>query len=298
MLGGSIEEVIARVIRNTRVQDNSYIKDMDEWIPEAMGLLKTQFQLISKYEDIVINFHKGKLPRDLDYIDAVEINGKRLHKGNSIIAPGSNSREQNKRLHGGLNGTTNGFEFLPQVYNAPSQPNPQENSQIFTQDLVPQGPRRHEEDHWYSEDINGYINTSLHTGRIRVHYKAIPCDEDGLPIIPNNENYKQALYFYCRAMMIGAGYKDNVFTYDKIMDVNPKGHFWTYGERAIGEIIYPDLNSMEYKMNANLRLIKDESYFDKFFNTPHEERKYGYEDYMDNRSPVGNVNTFLNGPTT
>lgn len=287
-----IQEVMARVIRLTRVQDNSYIIDMREWIAEAMGIMKTRFSLIPKHEDIVINFHKGKLPRDCDTLEAVEIGGHRLKKYNGVVES-HNLSGHHSDLEGSRNGTTNGFQFLPQFFDAPPQQNPQENSVFFTQDNINVNrlPEHHE--HWYNEDVIGYITTSMKTGRLRVHYDAMPVDQDGYPLVPDNENFKQAIYYYCRAAMIGAGFEDKIFNYDKIMSPNPKGYFWLFAERAIGEMIYPDVNTMEYKLNNLRRLIPDENYFDKFFGTPEPEMKYGYSDSASGFSP-GSSRTFLN----
>lgn len=279
-----IEEVMARIIRNTRVKDTSYIADMDEWLAEGIGLMQTKFTLVPLEQDVVINFHKGKLPRGIEFIEAVALNGQRLKRANGVSAARHHHHHE-----GGERGTTNGFQFLPQVYQAPVQTNPQENSHIFTQDLTAGRSLPHHGEHWYDEDIAGYITTSIEHGKLRVYARAIPVDDNGLPLIPNNEHYKQALYFYCRGAMIGAGYEDRIFKYGDIMGEpgQKKGHFWFYAEKAIGEIIYPDINTMECKMNANLRLVKDEHYFDKFFTTLHEEEKYGYNNYLNGISPSG-----------
>jgi hypothetical protein len=278
-----IQEVMARVIRMTRVKDSSYLADMDEWLAEGMGLMQTRFTLVPIEQDITINFHKGKLPRGIEHIEAVALNGRRLKRANGIAA----AHNDHHHHRGSENGTTNGFEFLPQLYAAPAQENPQENSFIYTQDLTAgRGLPEHGE-HWYDEDVAGFITTSLQQGRLRIYARSIPLDEEGLPLIPNNEHYKQALYFYCRGAMIGCGYEDRIFKYDDIMGVpgQKKGHFWFYAEKAIGEIIYPDVNSMEAKMNANLRLIKDEHFFDKFFTTLTEERRYGWDEFWEGASP-------------
>lgn len=288
----SIKEQIARVIRNTRVQDTSYILDMKEWIGEAMGIMKTKFVLSPRWQDVDIRFHKGKLPIDLDFIEAVECYGHRIPQGNSVRnldAPHEDLSGRGKQI-----GTTNGFEFVPQFYDTPPKTNPQENSHIFTQDLTSCMNLPEHHNSWYTLDIIGYINCSIRNTRLRIHYKAIPCDEDGMPLIPDNEDYKQAIQYYCRAMMIGAGFKDTVFSYDKIM--GPGGYFEVHAARAIGQITYPSVESMEFKLNGHTRLLKDENYFHNFFDTSHPEPKYGFNEYMDNLSPNGG-RTFLNKPT-
>jgi len=80
----SIQEVIGRVIRNTRIQDSSYIIDMQEWIPEAMGYMRTRMEQIELFDDVTIHFHKGKLPCGLIDLAAVEYCGTRLKYSNTV----------------------------------------------------------------------------------------------------------------------------------------------------------------------------------------------------------------------
>lgn len=289
----SIKEVIGNIVRNTRVQDASYLFAMKEWIPQAMGLMKTKCTLSNKWEDIDIHFHKGKMPCDMKTIKAVEAHGRRIPHGNSVQTlgiPESNQHHSHSRL-----GTTNGFEYIPQFYSAPDQPNPQENSIIYTQDIVSLSAEhcnnlpRHEHD-WYDTELD-YIMYSGPDTTIRVHYRAIPVDAIGFPLVPDNENYKLALYYYCRAMMIGAGFEDKIFSYDKLM--GPEGYFERHAARAIGEIRYPSTDQMEFKVNEHVRLVKDENYFHNYFSSEHKERKYGFDEYLYNVSP-GDAKTYVN----
>ena len=81
----------------------------------------------------------------------------------------------------------------------------------------------------------GYIKThDVCDGTIEIHYKSIPVDDDGFPLVPDNSNYKQALYWHCRAMMIGAGFEDSVFSYNQCDEQYEK-----YAARAIAGIRYP-----------------------------------------------------------
>src|SRR5690606_3557147 len=51
----------------------------------------------------------------------------------------------------------------------------------------------------------GYLQLSFEYGEILMHFSAIPVDDEGYPIIPDNENYKTALEWYGLACMIKAG---------------------------------------------------------------------------------------------
>lgn len=220
----SIQSVIARVIRNTRVQDSSFLYDMHEWIAEAMGLLKTSMSLDKAYADIKICFHKGKLPTGLMSIQAVEYKGKRLRMG---LSQKHYSKEDVT--------FSDAFHKSEEVH------------------------KLEEGEHCYNIEMD-YITTTIKEGCVRVHYLALPSDDDGYPLIPDNENYKEALYYYIRAKMIGAGFEDKVYREDVLLM-----RFETYGRRAINEITYPSVDKMESILQRDLYFVPPPNYYDNFF---------------------------------
>ena len=253
----SINEVIARVIRNTRIVDSSYIEDMKEWIPEAMMAMKTQFQLKPVYMDVTIDFHKGKLPCTLESLEAVVYKGLRLQTSNGIHRPQAGSE---------VHATKTQFPetFISGAIQEPSLANHQGNSVVWNSVVVstetiekckniPCGG------HWYQTELD-WITTSICDGTIRLYYWEIPLDSDGLPLIPDNEDYKQALYYYTRAMMLGAGYEDKMFNYEQLLQ-----HYEVHARRAMNQITYPSVDKKE----AQLKMLSfniPEAYWDNMFN--------------------------------
>ena len=249
----SINEVIARVIRNTRVQDSSYIEDMMEWIPEAMGQMKTRYEYVALYKDITINFHKGKLPCGEIYVEAVQYNNTRLPLSSTV-----------KHYATGHNLTAK--EPTPTVFSAVIETDPTPNENHFwssTLEAVANCPVN--EHNWFAIEM-GWITTSFADGVIRLYYKSQPLDENGLPLIPDNENYKQAIYWYVRAMMVGAGYKESVFTMDYLM-----AKFELHARRAINEITYPTPEEKEQQLKVQVRLIPPSNYYENFYRVDNHE---------------------------
>lgn len=251
-----INSVIARIIRNTRIQDSSYIHDIKEWIPEAMGLMKTKTVLSPRFEDVKIYFHRAKLPCSLHHIQAVEYNGHRIREGSSVKAVSTNQNLSHE-------------ETVVESTMAPTT-TPEDtviwSPKFVTRDaagcnLLPAGRE------YYFIEMD-YISTSFSDGCVRIFFAAQPVDDDGLPLIPDNENYKQALYNYCRAMMIGAGYHDTVYSERELMQ-----RFETYAARAIDEIRYPSVDSMEDKVTQMVRFIPQANYFENYFK-PTQEQNY------------------------
>lgn len=266
----SINEVIARIIRNTRVYDSSYVIDFKEWIPEAMGKMKTKFDLSPRFEDVNIVFHKGRLPCDLDHISAVEYNGTRLGTTDSV--------KHYKTGHnlGDVNNSANDIPLFKSIIEvAPNQAYYDENNLMYVSDIqplvdklaTPEDCDQHPSD-WYKIEMD-YILTSFADGDVRIHYMAMPTDDEGLPLIPDNEDYKQAIYYYTRAMMVGAGYDDKVFKYDELMQ-----RFEVHARRAINQITYPSPDQREQQIKTQVRFIPPANYWENFFRVDSPEQPY------------------------
>lgn len=250
----SMKEVIGNVIRNTRIQDSSWIVDAHTWIYEAMAQMETEFSLESAYETLQIKFHKQRLPCGLQDIDAVEYLGMRLPENKA-------SRPASKQGSVGVKDTINMFET------SINKIEPVTNHVLYNTVLtaVEQKPVSMK-DYYYTE--LGFINTSFAEGEVTIYFKKLPVDEDDMPLIPDSMNYKLALYWYCRAMMIGAGYDDRQFTFEYCMQMFEK----TYAPRALAEIRLPSPEQMEHRVNTFQRLIPHAGYYESFFQTDQPER--------------------------
>lgn len=265
----SIDEVISRIIRNTRLQDSSFVPDMLEWIPEAMGQLKTRMELSYKYYDCVISFHKGKMPCGLIDLIAVEYNGKRLAYSSTAkhFATGHSINNPTPSLEG-----TQIFQSVIQT--VPNDTYIDQENIMWTSDISPTTTLEaackcdvHPSD-WYSFEMD-WMTTSIADGVLRLHYYSRPLDDSGLPLIPDNENYKEALYCYVRAKMIGAGFKDPVYNERELIE-----RFEVYGRRAINEITYPTPDQKEQQVKTQVRLIPPDNYWSNFFRVDEHEKPY------------------------
>lgn len=352
----SIKDVIGRVIRNTRITNTEYIDSMNEWIPEAMGMLKTRVVLSPKHIDLKVNFHKTQIPCGLQSILAVEYKGQRLryytgdktftsNKGKEAVnvAYVSTPKVVKKMEVGSIYGftvTDAGTITVDTIWyeGGPSSPvnitlagpgadltqlkatldaigigvftvswigntlsiitDSTEHEikhltvttgsgTVLTPATVSYGDLTGEITHYSTQKVDissvlsygyseatyytemGYINTSFCDGTIRLYYLEVPLDDEGFPLIPDNENYKQALYWYVRGMMIGAGYPDPVFKYS---DCEQK--FELHGARALGEIRYPSTDQTEAVYNNQVRLIFNDNAWANFFENSSETTLY------------------------
>ena len=268
MKSTSVKEVIARIVRNTRLSDSSYLDDMLEWIPEGIDKLQTRFQLESKSKELTIVEHVSqKLPCGLLYIDAievVEIDGEeksgRLPEGAEIRFPQETGE-----------GDTNLWRSVPIVnvvtftedtilddgstvtagtYKEYTNNNqklyiPKDGSDLTTDYQTGTGYN------YYHQEMD-YVQTSFPTGKIKVHFLQRPIDKEGYPLVPDVDEY-------VRMMMIGAGYKDPVFSYEKCSE-----EFERWGSIATGKITYPTVDRMERVKNVTVRLIPPSNYWVDF----------------------------------
>lgn len=258
----SMSEVLGRIARNTRLQDTSLLKSAEEWIPEAMGYMRTKYQLQPRYQDVCIEYYKGRLPCGLVTLSAVQYGRSRLRYYSSPRTPEgiNNPACPADSVYPGipLAGTTTfGTHLVKRGAEDDGIP-----VEFYETNLCPIDDCMFHGEHWYYTEM-GYISTSIRDTWLRIHYKGIPLDGNGLPLIPDEENYKEALYYYCRAKMIGAGYEDRQFTEDKCMT-----RYEQYAEKAIRKISYPSVDQVESRMLNLNRLWFPENYWDTFYDPP------------------------------
>ena len=104
------------------------------------------------------------------------------------------------------------------------------------------------------------LTASKRKGSIKISYKSIAIDEDGYPLIPDNESFKMGLEYYIlhrflEPLWIMGKIQDKVFSY-----IEQKRH-WYLGQASSSSIIQsPD--HLESIMNGLNRLIVNTSAFD------------------------------------
>jgi hypothetical protein len=109
----------------------------------------------------------------------------------------------------------------------------------------------------------GIIKTSLQTGYVIVSYEGIATDEDGFPLVPDQEQFKLGLEYYILhrylepLWMVGK-VTDKVFNY-----IEQQRHF--YLASASNALQMPDVDQMEAIMNSVNRIITSTSGHANFF---------------------------------
>lgn len=250
----SIDGVIAKIIRDTRIQDSSYVSDFYEWIPEAMTLMRTQQELVSRCMPIKVNFHVGRLPCGLVHIDAVEYKGKRLRWHNGVRMATSASTQ-----------TDGVYESVITFTQAMSDPT----TKVVDSKLVP--PSDFHSHHGYKLELDT-IKTTFADGEVIVYYKTTAVDDRGLPLIVDHGDYKEAIYWYVRMKLIQSGYEDPMYRNDDRMAFQ---RWELHAARAISDITYPSVDEKEAQLAMHVRFIPPTDYYESFFNTKLSEGPLG-----------------------
>ena len=93
-----------------------------------------------------------------------------------------------------------------------------------------------------------YIFTSLECGKIEVAYMAMPVDEDGLPMIVDNEKYKNALELYIKKRLF-TNLFDQQKLHQSILQNVQQEYAFAVGQ-AQNDLIMPTIDEMEAITNS------------------------------------------------
>jgi hypothetical protein len=121
----------------------------------------------------------------------------------------------------------------------------------------------------------GYLKTNQETGYIMMTYQAIPTDLDGYPLIPDNESFVEAVYWYIVMKLyypkwVQGQIRDAVY-------YEAKRSYNYYCKQAYGNIMMPDRGQMESIKNVWLRLYPNINEYDtNFSNIGQQEFVYNH----------------------
>jgi hypothetical protein len=264
--------IIAQVVRGAGGKiPSTYLDDILEYIPEGLGmLLATNALILTSSGDkdcpgeILVKNHCACLPAGFITIEGVEDEcGRRMLEGSDVT---DFTRPTAKaRITPTDKDRANVFEVDPTTYQTSSgvpTTKPGTSIPLFGEDIVQSTPQNRTND--YYRISGNYIQTSFECGYVKLHYWALPVDKEGYPLIPDNENFKQAIEWHVIRRLIGSGYEHKVFSYQFADE-----KFEFYAARALTEVSYPSADSMARLHHLTVRLIPPSTY--------HEDFGIGYE---------------------
>lgn len=261
------KEILARLIRSTgKKLPSEFHDDILEWIAEGLGMLQvTNTLLLASTGDIdcpgeiIVSNHCAELPCGFQFMEAVEDeNGLRLPEGSNVTDITSPTNIRQNVLPQARVSAFNVNPYQHQTSDGLPTDEPSASFPFLGEDLE-QTTTNSTTTAFYKLSGN-YIHTSFEEGFIKLHYWTIPVDKEGFPLIPDNENFKQALEFHVMRRLIAAGYEHKIFTYDYV-----DKQFEFYANRGINEVSYPTPETMARVNRSVVRLVPLYSAYEDFF---------------------------------
>lgn len=259
----SAKEVLARVIRALGYKlPSTYHDDILEWTAEGIGMLQVTRSLekvstgdIDCPGEVLVTNYCAPLP--CGFITMIKVEDQ---YGCKIL---SSSEIENTRSTTSQSARANVFAVDP--YATPTSDGssgyPTENPNTFVNiqggDLTSASISSTND---YYEIQGNHIQTSFEEGFIKIYYLSMPVCKEGYPLIPDNQNLKQALEWHVIKRLIGSGYVHKVFSYDKADE-----QFEKYAGRAMNEVSSQSLDDAELAFSNNIRLVPPIGYADQFF---------------------------------
>ena len=116
----------------------------------------------------------------------------------------------------------------------------------------------------------GYINTCMPRGFVKISYYAIYTDEDSMPMIPDLESYKEAIYWYVTMKLMYPKKLKGQISQGDYYDIRNSYNF--YRKQAYAEAMMPTVDDLETISNIYTKLYPEINDRSMFFSTSGDEQ--------------------------
>lgn len=100
-----------------------------------------------------------------------------------------------------------------------------------------------------------YIKTNVETGYVMLAYQAIPTDAEGYPMIPDNQSFLDALYWYINMKLMYPDWREGRVRDAVYADAKRSWNY--YSKQAYGDALMPNKDQMESIKNTWLRVVPE-----------------------------------------
>lgn len=294
----SSASVVAKVIADLDLrEDEIRITDIREWIMESILKIGAIQQFEHKVEILPIECHQVSLPCDLYKLDQVAYsyccNGGWLPMRKATSSFGVSHDNQCCSKACMLVQDAAMFPLVKNMFNltndreALDKLNEDNNlretlSVLINQSTVPTANGRylgnrigHKDGTMYSYDLQymtkpGYIMTNVPRGYIKISYYAIYTDEDSMPMIPDLESYKEAIYWYVTMKLMYPKKLKGQISQGDYYDIRNSYNF--YRKQAYAEAMMPTVDDLINVKNTWHKLYPEMNDHYTFFSTSGEEQ--------------------------
>lgn len=116
----------------------------------------------------------------------------------------------------------------------------------------------------------GYINTCMPRGFVKISYYAIYTGEDSMPMIPDLESYKEAIYWYVTMKLMYPKKLKGQISQGDYYDIRNSYNF--YRKQAYAEAMMPTVDDLTTISNIYNKLYPEINDQDTFFSTSGDEQ--------------------------
>jgi hypothetical protein len=118
----------------------------------------------------------------------------------------------------------------------------------------------------------GYVKTNVESGYLMIAYQAVPTDNDGYPMIPDNQSFMEAIYWYITMKLLYPQWVSGQVRDAVYADAKRSWNF--YCKQAYGNSMMPNgADQIESIKNTWHRLVEDFNEHDSFFSTMGQEQQ-------------------------
>ena len=294
----SSNTVIAKVIADLQLQESDIrITDMREWCMEAILKIGAIQQYEHKVAILPIECHQVALPCDLYKLGQVAFsfcNGGGwlpMRKATSSFGVFHDRECSNEPCM--LIPDTAMFPLVKNMFNlntdreALDKLNEDTNLRQTLSILLNQwtvgtvngkfvpGVVDHRDSTMFSNELQyttkpGYINTCMPRGFVKISYYAIYTDEDSMPMIPDLESYKEAIYWYVTMKLMYPKKLKGQISQGDYYDIRNSYNF--YRKQAYAEAMMPTVDDLETISNIYTKLYPEINDHNVFFSTSGDEQ--------------------------
>lgn len=226
----SSDIIIDRVMTLFKFANTDWIADAIEYMGDAIQAIGTTAPLQKTSKVLEVESHRVKIPCDMEVLFFVEYNGRRLRLGGDFTGYGLVDKERTTAIYKSSTDNTGLITFE-------GDPAEIENTLLI------------DDENYYLINPN-YIQTSFEEGTIKIHYGGYPLDKNGLPVIPDEFNYRNAVVWYIIFQMLLTGYE-----HPKITWADAEARWERYLPKAQNESVMADIGEMDRFRAMWTRLI-------------------------------------------
>lgn len=286
------KSIIAKVISDLNITDDQIrITDIREWIGEAIEKIGAYSQYDNKVEVLPVIDYAVKLPCDLYQLDQVafSFNGRNWLptrvSSHSFGVPNKRGsigdmfikNEQLVDLVKDMFSLDTAKEALDMVNDNKALADIIKTA-INASTYGGQTMRRYLHDYQHGIQYivkQSCLNLNVRNGYVKLAYKAIPTDDEGMPMIPDLESYKEAIYWYIVQKLTFPDFLEGRIPSDRFFYIKQSWNF--HRLQAYNEAMMPNLDGMETIKNNWLKLYPEIDEHNTFYShTGDEQRLYNY----------------------